>query len=384
MKRKICFNAASLVKKMFSTKFGVNDHHFFLQLVNESNLNTYDFHYYWLRHRCPCLNGCVHPKTNERVLNTTDIDLAVKPKSVSVNNINQIEIVWNDGHESKYEINDLVDKSYSKNRTKPHIKYPRSDLNQIIIDYSKVSRDEYKRDLLNKINEYGLAVIKNRGMDTEEIIKELGGNVIETHFGRIEDLKTNNTTNKNNDQLGYTNSEVRLHTDIPFIQNPPPFQFLHCISPAPVGGENYFANSKDIALYIKQIDPKAFEILSTFQVTFDRIQKNYRSTVKYPIFLLNKEKSTPDHPEIDKVRSSYFTYGPFDFDFENMDSFFRAYNLFTELSERYQYYTKLSAGDYVIYNNYLIQHARNSFIGDRHMKGVYLESEDLIKALKNI
>ena len=49
------------------------------------------------------------------------------------------------------------------------------------------------------IKNYGLVVVRNRGLDTEEIIQDFGGDVVETHFGRIEDLMPNNTTNKNND-----------------------------------------------------------------------------------------------------------------------------------------------------------------------------------------
>lgn len=45
--------------------------------------------------------------------------------------------------------------------------------------------------------------------------------MVETHFGRIEDLRTDNTTNKNNDQLGYTDAAINLHTDQPFIADPP-------------------------------------------------------------------------------------------------------------------------------------------------------------------
>ena len=48
-----------------------------------------------------------------------------------------------------------------------------------------------------------------------------GASVITTHFGRIEDLRADNSTNTNNDQLGYTDAAVNLHTDQPFIQNPP-------------------------------------------------------------------------------------------------------------------------------------------------------------------
>lgn len=35
-----------------------------------------------------------------------------------------------------------------------------------------------------------------------------GKDVIHTHFGRIEDLRKDNSTNQNNDQLGYTDAEV--------------------------------------------------------------------------------------------------------------------------------------------------------------------------------
>ncbi len=45
--------------------------------------------------------------------------------------------------------------------------------------------------------------------------------MVETHFGRIEDLRTDNTTNQNTDQLGYTDAAINLHTDQPFIADPP-------------------------------------------------------------------------------------------------------------------------------------------------------------------
>ena len=34
--------------------------------------------------------------------------------------------------------------------------------------------------------------------------------MVETHFGRIEDLRTDNTTNQNTDQLGYTDAAINL------------------------------------------------------------------------------------------------------------------------------------------------------------------------------
>lgn len=40
---------------------------------------------------------------------------------------------------------------------------------------------------------------------------------------------TNNTTNRNTDQLGYTDAAVDFHTDLPFIPEPPGTAFNHFI-----------------------------------------------------------------------------------------------------------------------------------------------------------
>ena len=48
--------------------------------------------------------------------------------------------------------------------------------------------------------------------------------MVPTHFGRYEDLRTDNTTNANTDQLGYTNAAVDLHSDQTFLAAPPRFQ----------------------------------------------------------------------------------------------------------------------------------------------------------------
>jgi hypothetical protein len=65
-----------------------------------------------------------------------------------------------------------------------------------------------------------------------------GLRVIGTHFGRIEDLRVDNTTNANTDQLGYTDAPIDLHTDQPFLDEPPRYQLLQSIRRAEVGGES--------------------------------------------------------------------------------------------------------------------------------------------------
>jgi gamma-butyrobetaine dioxygenase len=49
--------------------------------------------------------------------------------------------------------------------------------------------------------------------------------------------QTDNNTNENTDQLGYTNVGIASHTDMPFMAEPPSCQMLQGIKPAERGGE---------------------------------------------------------------------------------------------------------------------------------------------------
>ncbi|KAI7826748.1 hypothetical protein BX661DRAFT_183400, partial [Kickxella alabastrina] len=134
--------------------------------------------------------------------------------------------------------------------------------------------------VFDNLKKYGVAVIRNRGSDTEDIIYDFidsTADVISTHFGRIEHLRTGNVENANNDQLGYTNSAIRLHTDLCYAESAPGFQFLHCIRPADQGGDNYFVHVESAANYLKtEVSLRAYELLTTVPVKFDRKQKHLR------------------------------------------------------------------------------------------------------------
>ncbi|KAJ2816364.1 hypothetical protein FBU31_006604, partial [Coemansia sp. 'formosensis'] len=49
--------------------------------VNEADgtQTTADFHYFWLRHNCPCLSGCRHSSTKERLIDAATIPLEIRP-----------------------------------------------------------------------------------------------------------------------------------------------------------------------------------------------------------------------------------------------------------------------------------------------------------------
>lgn len=211
-------------KKMLSKQYELEKNYNSVRLKDLSE-NKHDFHYFWLRHNCSCFNGCRHPKTKEKIINTTDVDLNIKTNKIKLLE-NELRIEWSDGHSSIFPIDFLLKHTYSVNRKSVPIPHHKTE--DIEINYNDYKNDKksYLKKCADNLKKYGLTVVRNRGLDTEEIISEYGGNVISTHFGRIEDLRTDNTTNKNTDQLGYTNSNVDLHTDQPFLKNPPGMQLL--------------------------------------------------------------------------------------------------------------------------------------------------------------
>jgi len=330
--------------------------------------DTADFHYFWLRHNCEC---CRHPVTHERTLCSSDVPMDIRPERV-VAGSEGVTIFWADSadrHRSEYSYDWLRRHAYGAGRGA--IEPPAGDIARLEIRGDGNWMELLGR-CLERVAEYGAALARGFGDETEKIVDAFaagGLDVIETHFGRIEDLRTDNTTNQNTDQLGYTDAAVELHTDQPFLEVPPRYQLLHCMRPAARGGENTIADARQAALYLRSLDAGAFELLTEVEVCFLRQQKNFAKALRAPIIELRDE-------EVYRVRSSYFTMAPHRLPFERMEAWYRAYNRFARLVRQpeHQYRFLLRAGDFLLYDNYRMLHARTQFEGPRWLRGVYFDA----------
>ncbi|KAL6054272.1 putative Gamma-butyrobetaine hydroxylase [Balamuthia mandrillaris] len=380
-----------------------------LRLVDSSasSSSAFDYHYFWLRHNCNCTSGCRHPQTGERLVDGSEVPLDIAPLSVSLvpptnnssvstsslssssslSNTTFLHIVWNDHqkHESWYPLDWLDQHAYGRRPVDRVHPPPASELSKVEFDFRTITSptateakalESYLRKCGQILADYGLVIVRNRGLDTEAIINDFllpGKDVIHTHFGRIEDLMTNNVTNQNNDQLGYTDAAVNLHTDQPFIANPPGMQMLHCMRVADSGGENFMVDATQAALYLKELDRFSFETLSTIPVRFHRKQKNFESIQVKPIIEVGPNGS------IKQIRYSYFTMAPQNVAFADMEHWYRSYSRFAKIvrDPKHHYRFLLQPGDFVLYDNHRMLHAREAFTGPRHMRGVYFDRESL-------
>jgi gamma-butyrobetaine dioxygenase len=332
---------------------------------------TADFHWFWLRHLCDC---CRHPQTRERTLRPSDVPLDITPRSVALApDGERLIVVWPDragDHASEYPLDWLRSVAYA--RDADEIALPPSDTRAVELHGNAYDTGrQLAQAALAHVRESGAAIARDAGDDTEALIDAFtaeGLRVIPTHFGRIEDLRTDNTTNQNTDQLGYTDAAVDLHTDQPFLAEPPRFQMLHCMRAADQGGDSTVADARAAAEYLRRTDALAFELLTTVPIRFHRVQKSFEKLYVSPLLELRDGA-------LFRVRSSYFTMAPQQLAFERMEAWYRAYQRWEKLvaDPRHHYRFRLAAGDFLLYDNWRMLHARTSFRGARWVRGVYFD-----------
>jgi len=165
-------------RRLYATKSSevsheLHDNFLRLQLNEGSNeANSFDFHYFWLRHNCNCQPHCRHPKTGERIIDSSEVPLSISPSSITVGHDNKITIVWKgDSHRTEFDLDWLKQHSYATNR---HSKVapPPADLSTVQLHYGRngTTHEDYLKHCAKSLKHYGVVVVRNRGMDTEEIM----------------------------------------------------------------------------------------------------------------------------------------------------------------------------------------------------------------------
>lgn len=341
-------------------------HDEFVRLVD--NGRHVDFHLRWLRHNCDVDR---HPTTRERLIDSAELpdQLAVREATIDDG---VLRITWlHDNRTSRYPLAWLDRHAYAVNReAAPR---PPSDVRLLELDGAR-GPAAVARDLLAKVAQHGAALVRrehpNPEVETEAWIDALdarGLRVIPTHFGRIEDLRTDNTTNANTDQLGYTDAAIGFHTDQPFLDEPPRYQLLQSIRVADRGGDSIVADGEAAFRYLASLDVEAADLLRRTPVRFHRQQKQFEREVISPTITLRDGRA--------HIRSSYFTVAPYQLPFDRMTAWYRAHDQFVRIlrDPRHHFAFRLRPGDVLVYDNHRMLHGRTAFAGSRWVRGVYFD-----------
>ena len=345
-----------------------------------------NFHFLWLRDNCP---SSFHPDTRMRKFNLLDVSENIKPISCSINKDGNLLIKWNENnHQSIFLKNWLRDNCYTikiKNNLKSHYNLWDSSLqknfNDLEIDHDEIiNSDEGLKKWLELLNSYGLAIIKNCPIKKKSAFKILNriSYIRDTFFGIP--FEVINIPKPNNQ--AYTADALVNHTDLPYYEYAPGYQFLHCLINDAEGGVSTCVDSFKIATYLKENNLKIFDLLVKTPVKFkDNDYTQNKTRVHYsPIINLTKDGNIND------VRFNMGAMGVLDIHPDLMNNFYKAYRKFAFLlnSNKYLIKFKLEAGDIFCFNNRRVLHGRTEYnpsSGQRHLQGYYIDRDEIVSRL---
>jgi gamma-butyrobetaine dioxygenase len=245
--------------------------------------------------------------------------------------------------------------------------------------YSDVVTSQEKRiDWLGSLVRYGIAFLSEVPCTHEQVLSvaALAGYVTETNYGRIFDVRS--VVEPNN--LAYTDAGLGLHTDNPYRDPVPGFQFLHCLQSSDEGGESQFVDGFAVAADLKAEDPEAFAILSSTSVRFvfrgaDCFLEHARPLIACDLC-----------GQLVAIHHNNRAMAPLSIPPTRMLAFYRAHRLFSETLREpgYEMSLRLEPGDLVAFHNHRVLHGRTSFRNNnvqRHLQGCYVSRDGVFSSL---
>ena len=340
------------------------------------------FHFLWLRDNCPT---SFHPDTKMRQFNLLDVSENIHPIDCQLDRKGSVIIKWSEGnHQSIFNAKWLRDNCYSINNTN-RFKSPYSLWDSSIedeLDFLKINHDEVMNSdkilykWLDLLHSFGLAIIKNSPIENNSAFKILNriSHVRETFFGTP--FEVLNIPKPNNQ--AYTANALLSHTDLPYYEYTPGYQFLHCLINNAKGGMSSCVDGFKVANFLKENDEVTFNLLKNTLVKFKDTDYTQDKTRIYSSPIINLSKNG----DFNDIRFNMGAMGTLDVRSDLMEKFYKAYRKFSSLinSKKFFINFKLESGDIFCFNNRRILHGRTKFdpnSGFRHLQGYYLDGDEI-------
>ncbi len=345
-----------------------------------------NFNFMWLRDNCPT----AHDKdSNHRMFNLLEVSENLYASEFKINSEGKLEIKWSEGnHTSYYDPKWLRENCYTlKNKQKYISPYHlwnssfQKDLGSINIEHNEImSSDKGLIKWLELLHQKGIAIVKNAPTEKESAFPVLNRishtreTFFKTPFEVINIPKPNNSA--------YTAHGLRNHIDLPWFENPPGYQFLHCLINASKGGYSSAVDGFTVADYLRRNEKEIFETLVSVPLKFrdkDYTQESHRSFYA-PAISLTKDNDFND------IRFSVATMDVLDCQPDVMEKVYKAHHRFGNLLHDGEFVVKfrLEAGDIFCFNNKRVLHGRTEFdpnSGHRHLQGYYMDRDEIIGRL---
>jgi len=345
-----------------------------------------NFNFMWLRDNCPTTRD---KDSRHRMFNLLEVSTNIAPKQFKINTEGKLEIEWNEGnHTSYYDQKWLRENCYTINNKKKYISpYDlwdnslNSKLSTVQIEHDEImDSDKGLIKWLKFLHYYGIAIVKKAPIEKKSALPVLNriGSIRETFFKTP--FEVINIPKPNNS--AYTAHALRNHMDLPWFENPPGYQFLHCLINEAEGGNSSAVDAFAVADYLRKNEKEIFETLVNVPLKFrdkDYTQELHRSFYA-PAISLTKDSDYND------IRFSVATMDALDCHPDIMDKVYKAHHRFGNLlhDDKFQIKFRLEPGHIFSFNNRRILHGRTAFnpnSGNRHLQGYYMDRDEIIGRL---
>lgn len=358
---------------------------------------------------------CFHPttlqrKTDLRRNGLTPHTTAPRPAKVAVSEVGFLALDWEDGHRTE------LDPAWLLERAMRNPDSTRSEAEEMVgwdaawmerhledsvrFDFEEVSQGGHVTAAwLAAVRRYGLTLLSGARTEFGELrrlSKALRLPLRRTIYedGGGSDGETFTVASKPNPKnQAYSSNTLPLHTDLPFSENPPGLQLLHCIQQDDgEGGLSTFADGLEATKRLQREDAATFELLSKTPVLFEDVDPveppKYHMEASHPVIELAPGTDICVAVHInDGVRASV-PPGQLMRGEDHCGAVEAHYKATMELRGRLEsldmlFTPRAQPGDVWVFDNRRVLHGRTSLSSStsiRRFEGAYMEWDDINSA----
>jgi trimethyllysine dioxygenase len=337
----------------------------------------------WLRDNCQSVES-QHPQTKQRLVDTFRIGADIAARSIAVEEHGRVlKVEWAEGgHVSRFEARFL-----SALRPNPDVlpvartSWDRDEIGAVLPQVPHAAfmgEDAALKEFLEKTARYGFCFVEGVPA-TPEATRAVAARIAYTRatiFGGYWDF----TANLEHKDTAYTSMAIGPHTDGTYSLDAPGFQMFHCLAAECTGGENVLIDGLRIAEILRRERPAEYQLLSEVEVPGQYLDhdRGIHLMARRPLFRHD------DSGALVQVSYNNYDRAPFALPAARQTAFYQALGSFNALCNdaSLQHRRRLLPGSVLLYDNWRVLHARDSYTGYRRLAGVYLNKEDVDSRLR--
>jgi trimethyllysine dioxygenase len=339
----------------------------------------------WLRDNCQDAQS-QHPETRQRLVDTFSIAPDIAARAIGLEEQGRVlRVDWAEGdRSSRFDAGFLSGLRFNPDVLPVTVRsWDRDEITGHVpsVPYQGFMQDEaVVKQFLEQVASLGFSFVEGVP-GTPEATQAVAARIAYTRhtiFGGYWDF----TANMEHKDTAYTTLAIGPHTDGTYSLDAPGYQMFHCLAAECTGGENVLIDAFRIAEIMQRDKPEEFRLLTEVAIPGQYIDESrgVHLMARRPLFRLD------DSGQLVQVSYNNYDRAPFALPPARQRAFYQALSSFHALTAdpSLQHRRRLLPGSVLLFDNWRVLHARDSYVGYRRLAGVYLNKEDVESRLRSL